>query len=132
MPEARALKSFQSRYGMIRAGTVFQCEPDYLRALLKNRLVAVEKADPAPGSNRSIPEAPNKGGKDGAAPGSSSPGTGQPPASGKGATLLSAPLGRASRKKTSSASDGGESPKATKSTPAKKRANSKKETPPAE
>lgn len=107
MPEARALKTFQSRYGLIRAGTVFQCAPDYFRALSKNGLVALEKADPAPEKNRSVPEAPHKGGKGNPAPGSKIPGTGQPPASGKGAASSSVPAGQASTSKTSKGSAGG-------------------------
>lgn len=107
MPEVRALKTFNSRFGLIRAGTVFQCPPDYFRALSKNKLVELEKPDPAPDKNRSVAEAPNRGGKGGPAPGSSSPGTGHPPASGKGATSSSARAGQASRSKTSPPSAGG-------------------------
>ena len=127
MPEVRALKTFQSRYGLIRAGTVFQCAPDYFRALSKNGLVELEKPDPAPDKNRSVPEAPNRGGKGAPAPGSTKPGTGQPPASGKGATSSSAQAGQASRSKTSKGSAGGVTSKSIQ----KRQAAQKKETPPA-
>jgi hypothetical protein len=117
MPEARALKTFHSRYGLIRAGTVFTCAPDYFKALAKNNLVAEEKpGEPGPSKNRNVPEAPGRSGKEPAAPGKSAPGTGQPPASGSGLTSASLRAGRASPKKTSPKSAGGakktEKPKA--------------------
>ena len=115
--QARALKTFHSRYGLIRAGTTFECAPDYFNALAKNKLVAEGKpAHPAPSKNRNVPEAPNRSGKDRAAPGSTAPATGQPPDSGKGVTSASLRADPRSPKKISGASARGgkktEKPKA--------------------
>ena len=118
MPEARALKTFQSRYGLIRRGADFNCPPDYFRQLAKNGLVV---ESPAPKKNRSIPEAPNRGGKGEPAPDHTITGSEHPPGSGKGATPLSAPVGQASRSKTSSASGAGVTTKSIKRRPAKKK-----------
>ena len=71
---ARALKTFHSKYGLIRKGTIFQPEPNYAKALKKNRLIedateeqaraaiAAGQKIPGPGETRedkSIPGAPN-------------------------------------------------------------------------
>lgn len=64
MPLTKALKSFRGRYGLIRAGTTFQCEPGYFAALEKKGWVQkVEDRDPpGPSDNRSVPAAPNQAG----------------------------------------------------------------------
>lgn len=70
---ALALKSFRGRYGLIRAGTTFNCAPGYFEALLKNGWVKAADAPaapppaPTPSKNRQIPEAPKRAGKSGAA-----------------------------------------------------------------
>lgn len=73
---AVALKTFRGRYGLIRAGTTFNCAPAYFEALASNDPPWVKLADapaapiaPAPGpdKNRRIPEAPKRAGKSGAA-----------------------------------------------------------------
>lgn len=66
-----ALKSFRGRYGQIRQGTQFECDPSYFEALRKLRPPAVELAPehpaqkqtehPGPADNRNIPAAPNPG-----------------------------------------------------------------------
>lgn len=63
--QAKAKKTFQSKYGLIRAGTTFQPEPGYARALERNGLIEILDADrkPAPGEQRedkAIPRAPNE------------------------------------------------------------------------
>lgn len=60
MPLTRALRTFKGRYGLIRAGTVFNCEPGYFAALEKQGFVKVEteRTPPGPGENRAIPAAP--------------------------------------------------------------------------
>lgn len=71
---ARALKTFHSKYGLIRRGTIFQPEPNYAKALKRNNLIedateedarkaiAAGQKVPGPGEgrdNKSIPAAPN-------------------------------------------------------------------------
>jgi hypothetical protein len=68
--QVRALKTFTGRYGTIRAGTVFNCEPGYFQSLAKNNLVTAEitkdaaARTPGPSKDRNIPEAPHRGGKE--------------------------------------------------------------------
>lgn len=68
----KALKSFAGRYGHIRAGITFECEPHYFEALRRHRLVDAAPADatpdpgaPGPQKNRNVPKAPLTPGKDG-------------------------------------------------------------------
>jgi hypothetical protein len=137
---ARALKTFHSKYGLIRRGTIFQPEPNYAKALKKNRLIedateadarqaiAAGQKIPGPGDERedkSIPRAPlekdrpGKGdpGKSAPKPGSSTAAT---PDAGKAPKSSASPRGRASREKTltSSSIGGGKSV----TTPKRKRA----------
>lgn len=110
--QVRALATFNGRYGMIRAGTTFNAEPGYVKALNKHKgkpLVEVlseqdadEKKAPGPGDNKSIPGAPSQGGKDKAG-GVQAPS----PAAGKPITSASLPAGPASTKKTSKRSGAG-------------------------
>lgn len=103
---------------MIRAGTVFQCAPDYFRALSKNGLVELENPDPKPSKNRSIPEAPNRGGKGEPAPESEKSATEQPPDSGAGTTSASLRAGRVSSRKILGTSAAGAKKKGKPKTPA--------------
>lgn len=91
---ARALKSFNSRYGYIRRGTIFQPEPSYAKQLIRNKLI--EETTPAdarqaprspagPGENRedkSIPGAPERKKQ----PGKDQPGKASQPGSDTAAT----------------------------------------------
>lgn len=115
MPLARAKRTFQGRYGMVRAGNVFNCEPGYFADLKRNGLVeevaaaAAGAADPGPSENASIPDAPARAGKElgaGAAPTSSVP----LPAAGSAVTSRSLRRDLASRAKTSKRSESGETP----------------------
>ncbi len=110
----KALKSFRGRYGLIRAGSTFECEPGYVTALLKNKMVevlegeAAPAGEPGPKKNRNIPTAPNKSGKERpSGQGGKSDGSGQSPAGGKGSTSSSLQADLASRKTTSTRSAGG-------------------------
>lgn len=105
MPEARALKTFKGRYGLIRRGTVFQCDPGYLQSLKKNGLAAEESPQPGPKKDRSVPKAPRPGEKKDP-PGKKS-GSARALGSGKTLTSASLPAGRASPKKTSEKSAAG-------------------------
>lgn len=102
--QVRALKTFHSRYGKIRAGETFNAEPGYVVALNKrkdNPLVEVlsKQDEPGPSKDRSKGEAPGRAGKEnpgdqGRAPVSDS---GQVPAAGTGITSRSLPAVPASR-----------------------------------
>lgn len=124
--QARALKTFRGRYGIIRAGTVFQCEPGYFAALEKNKLAIASDAKdaparaPGPGENRNIPEAPRTAGKEspgeqGGKPGDTEP----PPDDGRARTSSSLRADLASRAKTLSKSAAGVTSKSV--APAKKK-----------
>jgi len=100
--QARALKTFQSKYGLIRAGTTFQPEPGYARALERNKLVEILDDDrkPAPGEQRedkSIPRAPHE--KD-AGKGQTGGDTARQPEDGTAPKSSASPRGQASRGKT--------------------------------
>jgi hypothetical protein len=113
--KARAVRSFAGRYGRIRAGMIFECEPGYFQALKRNGLV--EKADenqpaqapdPSPPANRSKPAAPMKAGN------AEPDGQGKPPGAtdprkGAGRTITSRSLRQdlRSRGTTSKSSDAG-------------------------
>jgi len=71
MPTVKALKSFRGRYGMIRAGSIFNCEPGYAESLRKNKLIEVidgaadeKRQEPGPEANRKKPDPPGRAGKD--------------------------------------------------------------------
>lgn len=88
--QAKALKTFRGKYGMIRAGSKFNCAPGYFAELKKLKMVTewtggkdakddppatdetardpLDIRDPGPSENASIPEAPATAGKDQAAP----------------------------------------------------------------
>lgn len=82
MPLAKALKSFKGRYGHIRAGSTFNCEPGYFGQLIKKGWVELakdqrepqpdskDKPPPGPGDNRDKGGAPGKAGKGEAGTGS--------------------------------------------------------------
>ena len=112
----RALKTFHSKYGLIRKKTIFQPEPNYAKALMRNRLVeevteedaraaiasGAQRKIPGPGEQRedkSIPAAPNKKGP---TPGKSQPGKAAQP----GSTTAATP--DAGKEPKSSASDRGQ------------------------
>lgn len=126
MPEVRALRSFKGRYGSIRAGQTFNCEPGYLVQLLRNKLVIAtgNPGEPGPSKDRSIPEAPHRGGKDkgGKDTDPSNP-SGQGAGSGNALTSASLPAGQASRRKTVMQSGAGK-----KAKPAKSKARAKTKT----
>ncbi len=111
----RALKTFSGRYGMIRQGTVFNCEPGYFAQLVRRQMVEAVKEPPGPGDNRNIPEAPNratkpapnKQGSDPAGKSDPAAGTVHPPAAGKATTSASLRADLASRKRMPRALDGG-------------------------
>jgi hypothetical protein len=118
--KVRAVKTFSGRYGLLRAGTEFECEPGYFQALKRNGLVqlatdriAAPPADPnappgpGPGDNRSIPGAP-KPGKDTPGEQRKPPGgTGHRKAAGSVTTSSSLRADLHSRGKTSGKSGGG-------------------------
>lgn len=123
--KTRALKTFRGRYGLIRAGNVFECEPGYYKQLAKMGMVQKEpeRTLDEPGQ----PPDPNKPDNPGPSkdrdakgppfpPGKSPPGVARKPPgdtarrTGGGQALTSRSL-RAdlrSRGKTSKKSDGGE------------------------
>lgn len=94
----------------------FHAAPGYIVALNKeknNPLVEVIAAEPGPEKNRSVPEAPQRSGKE-------QPPivTAGPPDDGKTLTSLSLQVGRASRRKTRKLSVGGVSPPGSAKDPA--------------
>jgi hypothetical protein len=110
MPTAKALKSFRGRYGLVRAGSTFNCEPGYFSQLKKKGWVelAKDQRDPAPDSKDKNPPAPADNRDKGGAPGRAGKGaagskpatatrtprggrknTAAPPAAGKGSTSRS-------------------------------------------
>lgn len=121
---ARALKTFHSKYGLIRKGTIFQPEPNYAKALKKNRLIedateeqaraaaAAGQKIPGPGETRedkSIPGAPHTKGP---TPGKGQPGkpgstTAPTPDDGKPPKSSASHQGQASRAKTLTTSGAG-------------------------
>lgn len=111
MPEARALRTFKGRYGVIRAGTVFHADPGYLAQLQRNKLAEpcdTQQRQPGPSKDRSIPSAPEKKrGNEEPGKGKKDPGTAQTEGNGRGITSASLPVGRASTKKTSTTSAAG-------------------------
>lgn len=120
----RALKTFRGRYGLIRTGNEFECEPGYFRQLERNRMAerieartiaSQERTPPGPADNKSVPAAPVVAGK--TAPGGQGkpPGTdtAPPQAGGKAVTSRSLRADLASRAKTSKASGAGGSVKVT-------------------
>jgi hypothetical protein len=109
---AKALKTFNGKYGLIRAGQTFNCDPAYFAALLKNKLVVAAEGEdtPAPSSNRSIPAAPGKADTGKGNPGgqANKPGaTVPPPGAGKALTSSSLRRDLASRGKPASKSVSG-------------------------
>ena len=121
--QVRALKSFAGKYGHIRVGQIFNCEPNYADQLKTNGLVLMideKQAAPGPSSNRAIPAAPSQAreepaplGKDGAAGDSA-----HTPAAGAAITSRSLRADLASRKKTSKRSASGETPSSSQDPPA--------------
>lgn len=132
MPEVRALRSFTGRYGRIRTGQTFAAEPGYAAALKRNKLVEYtgKPGEPGPQKDRSIPEAPDRGGKDDKGTGRPAKSTApQPLTGGKGITSSSAPAAPASRPRTSSTSKAG----GRKGTPTPRKGKTKtSSTPPAD
>lgn len=133
--QAKALKTFRGKYGMIRAGSKFNCAPRYFDELKKLKMVtewtggkdAKEDPpaaddpqtirDPGPSENASIPEAPATAGKDQAASSGQSDSSESPdPAkdsgrrrgAGKPLTSRSLRADLQSRKKTSRESNDGD------------------------
>lgn len=97
--KARAIKTFQSKYGLIRAGTTFQPDPGYARALERNKLVEILEGG-GPGEDRqdkSIPRAPHEKdtGKD-----QTGGDTARQPGDGAAPKSASSPRGQASTAKT--------------------------------
>lgn len=124
----KALKTFSGKYGLIRAGTTFNSEPEYFKRLQKNGLaVAADEQEkpgaPGPSKNRNIPAAPGNGGKgEPGAKGQTTPGSsGRPPDAGKGQKSASLRADLASRGKTSGKSASGVTSKSIKKTAAKTR-----------
>lgn len=116
--KARALKTFKGRYGLIRQGTVFECEPGYFKALAKNAMVEEAKPHEAaqviePEKNRAIPRAPKPEKKDQPPADSRKPPGGTAPrtAAGRATTSHSLRADLASRKKTLIGSGAGEAAK---------------------
>jgi hypothetical protein len=109
--QVRALKSFSGKYGSIRTGQKFNCDPHYADQLFANSLIEAVQ-EPGPDNNRAIPQAPQRSktpppekdtGKGGATADS-----GRTPAGGKPITSRSLRADLALRKKTSpSSGDGG-------------------------
>lgn len=67
--QVKALKTFQGRYGKIRAGETFNAEPGYVLALNKRKgfpMVEVlsKQDEPGPTKDRSKGEAPGRAGKE--------------------------------------------------------------------
>lgn len=104
--QVKALKSFDSKplKQHIRAGMTFYCEPRYGNELKRNKLVEVladesrAPGSPEPSSNKSIPAAPARGGKDQAPPPPSGPAPSQE--GGQAQPSASSPAAPASRAKT--------------------------------
>lgn len=99
--ECKALKAFDSKplQQHIRAGVTFHCSTAYGRDLARNKLVEILAQDePGPGSNKAIPVAPGRSGKEQAPP----PPAGPVPAStgGQVQRSQSSQAGRASPAKT--------------------------------
>lgn len=128
MPLAKAKKSFRGRYGLIRAGSQFQCEPGYFNQLEKKGWVEEvdvkepapsKQREPGPDKNRKKPDAPKRaGGKAGAASGGGKPsaktqrlGKGSAPAPDSGGPVTSRSLRQdlPSSEPTSSSSGAGDS-----------------------
>lgn len=117
----KALKTFRGRYGLIRTGTQFDCDPGYYRQLSRNGMVelveSTKPADPGPSENRDLEQAPNRAGKSTAGGQGKPPAdTVPPPAGGRAITSRSLRQDLASRRKTSTSSSGGAS-KPAKETP---------------
>lgn len=95
MPLVKALRSFKGRYGHIRAGSTFNCDPNYMRQLQGKGWIEAAKPEPGskdkpapgPGDNRDKGGAPGRAGK-------GAPGAGKPPASGKGKSSSKGSAGR--------------------------------------
>lgn len=107
MPMARALTTFNGRYGTIRKGVIFNCDPNYFRALLRNKMVEEttdqpepdKKPEPGPSKDRNVPAAP---GKAQAGDGVRTPAATDPrPAGGMDVTSRSLRLDLPSRRQTS-------------------------------
>jgi hypothetical protein len=135
MPLVKALKTFRGKYGMIRAGTTFNSDPRYAAALEKKGWLKtvgggepepLKPPEPKPGSNRNVPQAPGRAGKDSAAgkAGAALPptaplsnravldtrkGSARPPAAGKGAPSRSLRADLPPPAKTSKPSGAGDS-----------------------
>lgn len=115
----KALKTFQGRYGKIRAGQPFSPDPGYAKALLKQKMIVEIEADdpaqkqPGPGEQRedkSIPRAPHEKNPGKGKPGKSAePGstTAATPDAGKEPSLSVLDQGPASRTKTLTTSGAG-------------------------
>lgn len=129
----RAVKTFQGRLGLIRAGTIFRPDPGYYAQLKKNGLIvdateeemrraAIEKQPgnpnkPGPGEQRedkSIPGAPHRKDQGKDQPGSvpQNPGSEQAstPAAGEGPKSSASGPGQASPEKTLTSSSIGAKP----------------------
>lgn len=124
MPYVRALASFSGKYGPIRNGQTFNCDPHYASQLKRNKLITIiSETQPGPSKDRAIPEAPQRGGKDDqgngspSAPKSTAP---QPPDAGPVLTSASVQAGQASTARTLELSaSGGRQGKSTPRTPKK-------------
>lgn len=110
----RAIRTFTGRYGHIRTGNVFECEPGYFAHLKRNGMAveekdrALEAPTPGPNDNKAVPAAPSTAGKD--APGGQGrpPGdTARPRGAGKTVTSRSLRADLALRQKTLSTSGAG-------------------------
>lgn len=123
--KVRALKSFNGRYGKIRAGNVFECEPSYFRALARNGLAKIEperaidgqpqpeqpgeKKPPGPSEDRDLKKPPNTAGKDAPGDQRKPPGaTGRRTGGGPGVTSRSLRADLHSRGKTAKKSGDGD------------------------
>lgn len=130
----KALKSFRGRYGLIHAGTVFECETGYFQQLQRNGLAEAAAAGekpkagaPGPEKNRSVPAAPSvvkspppkpatppapesNSGKDATGEGTEKT-SDLPPADGQASTSSSLRQALASRGRTSRKSEDGETQK---------------------
>lgn len=127
----KALKTFQNqKYGLIRTGTIFHCEPHIAQALLANKLIEPaaeaqvppaqnpDPTDPSPEHNRNVPNAPQRSGNEN--PGSTEgneqagnqgeapAGTGRRRGGGKPMTSRSLRADLAQRAQTQSSAESGE------------------------
>jgi hypothetical protein len=118
MPQCKALRTFESRYGFIRTGDRFSSEQGYAVELQSRGLIAILKEDLEPARTQAFPQAPRTQGKESpanppppAAPNTAESDTEDPPAAGsarpsalsraaRALTRRTAPTSRANAKRS--------------------------------